>query len=385
MEAFDRIADGASMDFSLDLTDNVNIFAPELREWNVANQRFDEFGRQGDNEAVTDGPTNGSTWFSWRVGRFGSAVPEGLLTAVGWSRDLDVSLVNGSGRAALVAHAALPTSDTALLPAQVRALRITLPGDEGFANFDGPGDRNGSGTITQYIRPNGSDSTALAIQVRNEISEVQVWVDADGWRSFDLEEGNGLTLSIPEEAWNDDVLTVQYSSAGFFGDPAQSTTKLVEVSERTSTLPLLPPGERGQRDAQFDQFDGGFAGGDAELANEMLVELDDDGSFEAEGELFGTYDVWLVDLANGDSVTVRMNAAGNLINEGGLDPFLVIRDPDGNHIAENDDFNGLNSGLTFEAGAEGQYSIETRPLGGGQQGGGYQVTIEVDRAEEVTE
>lgn len=362
-----------SGEFVLELAANPNRFAPELRTWDVDPRDGQQFGAPRAGGAVQDGPANGSSWLEWRVSRLGTAIPEGMITAVGWSRDLEGSLLGGTGRTAVVAHGALPAPDGALVPAQVRMLHLLVPGQDDFGNFD-VFNVAGPGLVSQFIRPAGSDTSALALELRNQITQVEVWSAENVWRSLELDDqGGNVTISIPDEAWVDDVLTARYTVSDFFGEPGQLTTRLAPVTDRTQASELLPVGETSVRQSNFD--DGNFGVFEVVLGTEIDVVFDADGVFEAEGELFGTYDVWRLDLHEGDEVQVRMDALDFSTNGPPLDPFIIVRNPNGAQIAENDDLNGLNSGLTFTAEADGLYELETRPLGG-EQGGGYVVRLD---------
>lgn len=373
---------GEAGEFVLDLAMNPNRFAPELRTWNV-DPRDGQFGPRREDRDIDDGPVNGTSWLEWRASRLGSAVPEGMITAVGWSRDLDGALLGGTGRTALVTHAQLPAPDGPLAPAQVRTLQLLVPGQDRFGGFDGfePFDGGGIGLVSQYVRPPGADTSELAIEVQNQITEVELWSADDTWRSLKLDDIGGLvTISIPEEAWNQDVLTVRYTISDFFGEPGQLATRLAASNVRTQAGELLEPGETSRRNANFENGPD-FGDQDAVLGIETDVEFDAEGTFESGGELFGTYDEWRFELSEGDEVQVRMNANQNLINGSGLDPFIAVRDPSGAQIAENDDFDGLNSGLEFTADTDGTFVLETRPLGGSQSSGSYTVRIDATFSE----
>lgn len=374
------VEDGASGEFAIDLSVNRNGFAPELRTWDVDPRDGWQFGpgQRDDDAAVNDGPANGSVWLEWRAARLGTSVPEGLITAVGWSRDLEGSLVDGTGRTAVVTHGSLPPTDGPALPAQIRTFQVVVPGGDQFGNFDGFEGGN-TGLVSQFVRPSNADTSELAIEVLGQITSAEVWTAEGVWRSAKVDDEIGnLLLSIPDEMWVDDVLTVRYGLSDFFGEPGQMTTRLMPATDRTIQTELLPAGETSRRNGAGFDGPGPFEQ-EAALGAETTVVFAEDGTFEAEGELFGSYDVWQVELTEGDEVRVRMNANSNF-GGNSLDPFLIIRDPDGAQIAENDDFDGLNSGLDFTANVTGTFDIETRPLGGGQAGS-YVVRLEATLAE----
>lgn len=369
------VEDGARGEFIIDLSVERNGFAPELRTWDVDPRDGWQFGprQRDDDSAINDGPANGSAWLEWRASRLGTSVPEGMITAVGWSRDLDASLLDGTGRTAVVTHAALPRFAGPALPAHVRTVQLQVPGQDRFGNFDGFDDGR-SGLVSQFIRQPGADTSTLAIVVENQIAEVELWTGDGVWRSLELDDRGGLaSVGIPEEAWLDDVLTVRYSISNFFGEPGQLSTRLQVANDRTQPAALLPAGERSRRTTEFgaDPFDQ-----EPQFGSESEAALDDAGAFTGTGEIFGTYDVWLLELDEGDQVRVEMDATESFIDGPQLDPFLVVRDPSGSPIAENDDANGLNSALDFTAESAGTYEIEARPLGGSASAGSYELRIE---------
>jgi hypothetical protein len=350
---------------------------PELRTWGVDRRFGFEFGFDGrpvETDEVSDGPANGSAWIDWRASRLGTAAPDGLVTVVGWTRDVDGQVLGGTGRTAFVARTPVPTSDAPLRSEQVRSL-LSLAPDAAFGRFGFDGEVRGNLMVAQYIRPNGGDTSELGLRVRADVEQVRVWT-ADGWRSFDLPEGGEERIRIPENAWVDNVLWVESSIPQFFGDPGQLDFGLGTAGDNAIEPTLLGAGEVSRRDV-FNGFDDpGF--NEAVLGSTTPVVLDSDGRFEAEGELFGTFDVWEIDLSEGQSVTVSMNAGGGGFNGPQLDPYLVVRNADGRQVADNDDFNGLDSRLTFAAESAGTYRIETRPLGGSFGSGAYLVTVETD-------
>ena len=372
---------GASAEFGLDLGGNPPVrFAPELQDWEVDPRQFNNFGFRDElSEGATDGAANGTSWLEWRGSSFGAAVPEGLITAVGWSRDIDASLVGGRGRTAIVQHRLLPTSGDPLTPAQVRAIRMKVPAGDPFnGGFDGFEPGAGRSTmVTQFIRPAGSDTSALSLDLRRNISELAVWIDGE-WRAFKVDNGSGPSVRIPNDAWQNDTLTVQYGLSEFFGDPNQLTTRLTVVGDNTEDLELLDPGETSSRQAdfnnEFEQFENLFEGVRTEVARP--ADSTEPFEFTMEGELAGSFDSYVIELGEGDSLTVRMNSSGDLFGGGQLDPFLRLLDGNGQEVASNDDFDGLNSRIDYEAPVAGDYTIETRPLSN-NGGGTYVVEIEI--------
>ena len=376
------VNDGATETFVLSIDGNPpGQFAPELRDWDVDPRLFNNFGFNNELSAeTTDGAANGTSWLDWRGSSFGAAVPEGLITAVGWSRDLNASIIGGRGRTAIVQHDLLPTSSDPLAPAQVRAIRMEIPAGDPFDGGFQEGFGGGRSTmVTQFIRPANGDASALAIDLRRNISEMAVWIDGE-WRAFKIDNGSGPSVRIPEDAWQGDTLTIQYGLSEFFGDPNQLTTRLTVVGNNTEDLELLAAGETSSRQANFDDDFEQF--GNLIEGVRTVVEIPPDAGelfeFSMEGELAASYDAYVVDLTEGDAMTVRMNASNEFLGGSQLDPFLRLLNGDGEEIMSNDDSDGLNSRIDFVAPVDGQYTIETRPLsnnGGGQ----YVVEIDVQR------
>ena len=258
---------------------------------------------------------------------------------------------------------------------------MRTPGGNGF---DGPFAGNGDATmVTQFVRPPSSDSSALALDLSRNVSELSVWVE-DDWRSFKLAADTGPAVVIPPEAWQGETLTVRYSLGDFFGDPNQLSTNLVPVTNAADAPELLPAGETGRRQAQFVEENFNNGPEDAFEGAVTVIENPDGGSldFEAEGFLEGSFDSWQIDVVEGDQLDIRMEATGG----GGfggdqLDPELILRDGDGVQVDRNDDFDGLNSRIQHTVSESGQFEIVTRSLSGAQGGGPYRVTVVLDREE----
>lgn len=80
----------------------------------------------------------------------------------------------------------------------------------------------------------------------------------------------------------------------------------------------------------------------------------------------GRTDEWTIALAEGE--TVAITAASNDF-DGVLSVYV-----DGDEVAYNDDFDGLNPGLTYQASSSGDAVINVSALGGG---GAYELSVEV--------
>lgn len=369
----DSLGAGEQRQFTIELAEPARLNAPELREWGV--ERWFGFdGLDRDDPAVSDGPINASSWIDWRSTRLGTAVPQGVVTAVGWTRDLDLSLLGGTGRTALVGRAPITRVTGDSHPDLLRSFPGRLPTTGAFN--EGPvafADDRGAGRVHRFVRPETGDTGSLAVLVNASVVEMQVWNDGD-WRAFDLSAPGRLTVAIEEDLWIEDVLWLRSIATNVF-DPSAQVVELTFADSETVAGELMPPGVQSVRAEQFDPgadpFLEPFAR--AELGVRTDVVLDESGSFSGFGDLFRTYDVWAVELEEGQEISVSMNA----IPGGNLDPYLIVRGPSGEIRAENDDFRGLDSRVEFVVVESGIHEIETRPLGEFDQFGGYEVAITV--------
>ncbi len=379
--SLDDLPAGGSAPFSAAIGRAQDTGLPELRTWNVNPQNQFMFGEQRDNDAIKDGPVNGSAWIDWRSSRIGTAAPQGMVTAVAWTRDAGARTLDGTGRTAIVSRALLPVTDAPLHAEQIRTT-VALAPDPTFGQFGFDGDVDGTTLLVQHLRPSGGDTSELALVVPATATEVRVWTGED-WQGLELgRDGGELRTRIPDEAWIDDTLWVEHRIGDFFAEAGQQRVGLHAARDQTEQFALLPVGESSTRDV----FGGGFGGefnGEAVLGLVRPVELDPDGVFEGEGFLEATYDEWTIELRQGQSVRVWMDAPMNNFCPS-LDPYLIVRDAAGRQIAENDDFNGLNSRVDFTADEAGTYTIETRPLSG-FGGSNYFVRVETDPPEPESE
>lgn len=371
---FDEFGSGETIAFEVQMQPADRLTFPETDEWDVRiDFRFGNFDDQLDDAA---GVVNGATWMGWRLDNFGAAVPDGMVTAVGWSRDLDqYSLIGGEGRTALVQHAPLPTGD-AVTSGQIRR---TIPRAAHFDDVEGFGRNFGEGVPSQFIRPAGATTDNLAIETSSELEELAMWVDGE-WRYLDLASNpDARTVSIPEEAWMNDRLTTIFGFVGFAfdGNGASFQPRIVDRENDTAAGVLVPSGERSTRDVDFEDdfgFENDFG---PEFVNEeqtLVRDVGDNLAFEAEGLLDNSFDTWSVLLEPGEVVTVTMRSDD-------LDSLLIVTLEDGSVIAENDDAAGGNLGLDsqveFVAEDWGIHIIETRPLVG-PAFGEYRVIVDIE-------
>lgn len=357
----EQISAGETLPFTIEMQPAGESAFPETIEWDV---RLDfRFGfEEPQLDEAEDGVVNGAKWVEWRLDNFGSAVPDGVITAVGWSRELDeFSLVGGEGRTVLVQHAELPTS------AEVSSgqIRRTVPRAPSWPDIEGFGREFGEGVPSQFVRPVGSTSDNLAIEISGQVEELAFWVNSE-WRYLDLENHDGArTVLIPEAAWSNDRLTAVFGYGGFGGDGNGNAfqPRVVEAGADTASAELLASGERSTRAAEFDdgfqEFDGGF--GPEFLDDEVLVDRESrqDLEFEESDMIDGNYDTWSVLLEPGDEVTSTMRSDD-------FDSQLIVTTEDGGIVTENDDGPnmGLDSRVDFVADEWGIYIFETRALNG---------------------
>ncbi len=363
---------GDSATFEVNLAGPPGRFGAELRAWEVdPRDRWNFDGREEANDALKNGPVNGTSWLEWRASKFGADGPAGLVTVVGWSRELD-ALRDGTGRTALVARAELPETSEPVRPAQLRTFRVQAPN---FGGFDEIAFEAGAVDVAHFVRHPGADTSELALQFPRGASELSLWIE-DEWRWFEVDEDTASSIELPEEAWIDDTLTVRLRSNNFDGNPSFVT--VIEPTAQTAQVELGPPGEKRERRNRFE--DEGFGGpldGFEQRREAVPVNFAADSTqfeFVEGGVIEGGYDTWELPLLEGDDVTVEMRKF-----DGQLDPFLVVKDPKLIQIADDDDSGGdLNSRLTFRAEEDGTYLVETRPLGDNGFGD-YEVTITIDR------
>ena len=88
----------------------------------------------------------------------------------------------------------------------------------------------------------------------------------------------------------------------------------------------------------------------------------------------GERHIWIFTVDDGQSVGVTLHGADRL--DGGIgDPFLEIQTPDGGWFTQNDDNEGLSSGLQFTADSPGDWRVVASDLN--RFAGAYELTLEV--------
>ncbi len=371
----EELGDGETLAFTVELQPAANQTFPEMREWDVLLDF--QFGFD-EPELDEDGFVNGASWLRWRLDNYGAAVPDGMITAVGWSRDLEeYSLIGGRGRTALVQHADLPFGEQA----SSGQIRRTIPRSITWQDIEGFGRDFGEGVPTQFIRPAGSATDGLAIETPNDLEELAVWVDGE-WRYLDLENHpDARSIAVPEEAWENDRLTALFGFAGFGfeGNAGDFQPRMVEPDVDTRNGEFAPAGERSRRVVGFeDEFGGGFGNefGPEFINLEETIERAsrEDVEYSETGVLDNSYDTYSVLLEPGDDVTVTLRS-----ND--FDALLIINTEDGDLVAENDDADGgrlgLDSQIQFQADEWGVYVIEARPLFG-PAFGDYSLNVDIE-------
>lgn len=91
--------------------------------------------------------------------------------------------------------------------------------------------------------------------------------------------------------------------------------------------------------------------GDSSTPAEIVV----GGSITDTLEVVGDHDWFRIELTEGQTISITLEGSGI---DPLADPYLRLRDANGNEIAFNDDANGLNSALDFVAGSSGTYFID---------------------------
>ena len=108
----------------------------------------------------------------------------------------------------------------------------------------------------------------------------------------------------------------------------------------------------------------------ADIGTSQSIEVG--GSFSSELEISGDHDWIAVDLEEGESVEITMNGSGSTPLR---DPYLVVRDANGQQIAVDDDSgSGFNSALVLIAEETGTYYIDAGSYADRGQGG-YTITV----------
>lgn len=189
--------------------------------------------------------------------------------------------------------------------------------------------------------------------------EMRVY-DEDFFQLAYNDDWNGLDPRIDWIAATDGVYIVEVGALG-----GQN------VGDYRIQIDPIDPDDA-QQDPFFgeDGFDGGFEGdfGDQFLGDSISGV--DFGSYEGGIIEFGEYDEYSLELVESQAIRVSMDALG-----GNLDPHLRVYDETGAIVAENDDFNGLNSRVDYVAPDAGVYTIRAAGLAGGSTGE-YVLTIE---------
>lgn len=242
-----RLEAGETTNFGVSLVDDAEqLFAPEVERW--GRNAGLAFGDPNVNDEVEDN-VNTAAWLSWRAEHIGASVPSGVLTVVGWSREIDeYSLVSGSGRTALVQYEALPEATEVAMTGQIRTQQPIIA-----SGFDEFGQELGADASTTYIRPPGVSTDLLALSVPPSIESAAVWVGGE-WRYLLLAD-EASTISIPEEGWEDDRLTVLVSQSGNARSLAEAEQRLVDRTPQTVEGLLAASGRVPQRQSLFSDFD----------------------------------------------------------------------------------------------------------------------------------
>lgn len=101
----------------------------------------------------------------------------------------------------------------------------------------------------------------------------------------------------------------------------------------------------------------------AQESDQEVTVLETSSEVEGTIEFNREIDLYTFEAVEGDFVTVSMVATGNQQFQN-FDAELSVDGPDGSQVAYNDDFNGLNSQVSFDVFEPGEYTIRARSLGG---------------------
>ena len=347
----DDLADGESLDFSID---HSSTFAGRPRELDRWPSRFDNFGRRmSADEDVSTG-----AWSSWRADAGWNAFSPGVVGVVGWTRDLD-SPVAGvqSGRTALLARANLPEPVGTGNP-------LNVVGDGGVGGFQQlNGGFFGLTFVSRIDVPSSLAASDVEVVVGPNTSTLEWFVDGE-WRPVELPEGE-VRMQPPSQSVVDGHIWARVQVPEWTW-PVRNDLSAV-VGSSGDELELLEVGDLRPRLDFGEGFEPGFR--PAEVSEIFEIEIEPGDIVEFEGDIFAAeYDEYVLPLEEGDEVTLTLSAFH--------DSFLAVRNPDGVQFAENDDFpQCCDSGLTFVARSTGAYVIEARALGDSGSGA-YLLTVE---------
>lgn len=388
MGVIGRIEPGATEPFTLALAEGEGQgFAPELDLWNpeLALAFGDPVVDQNEDSVNT------AAWLSWRLENFGASVPSGVLTVVGWSRELEeYSLVSGSGRTALVQHQALPEPTDEATTAYVRTQQPLLVTD-----IDAVLPVTEANAATTFVRPPGTSGDGLALSVPLSTEAAALWVGGE-WRYLLLSD-DAPVISIPEDAWENDRLTLLLSDGRVATDLDQARQRLVVRFPNTAPGLLAASGRVPQRQRLFSDFDlelelppstdlDGASTEEPDEPDETAEAAQPDvgaNSAEADqadeniprhrtsfgrpsrsnwarfdtGSLEQSYDSYSTLLEPGDMVTIEMESTLGI-------SYLQVVGPRGEVVAHNrvEVTAGEVSPLSFEAEVWGVYEMEVRLL-----------------------
>ncbi|MCP3938973.1 MAG: hypothetical protein GY708_26805 [Actinomycetia bacterium] len=346
-----ELADGESVAFTIEHSRSVRPRLAEFRLWDQ-----DNFGnsRRNDND-VSQG-----VWAQWRSVEGLNAFPDGFVSVVGWTRDLDPPASSiGSGRTALIARAALPSvsQDGSPIPSVVVA---DLSDGNTFVNdgfFFGL-------RFTMRIDAAGLDASQVVIEVDNRVAGLEMWTGIE-WIPVTLPGNGAASIGILDAALIGGQVHVRATvledwpvnpgiSAVVGSAEIPETRPKGDVLSRFDEVRAVDPG--------FQEF--------SELAESFAIDVASGESEVFHGDLFGPeYDEYSIELNEADLISIELSA--------NHDSLLRVRGPDGSYVAENDDSGGsLDSALVLTADSTGTYVIEARSL---TNDGVGQYELQIDR------
>lgn len=356
---------GQTVTFSVAGSDDSGRIMKELLIWPQVEQVWVGDGRNGP-VAVPDDRSSrvaAGAWTEWRLDQGTGATPENMLGIVGWTDDLPSPVGEiDTGRTALFVRTNIDDVRGAI------GFRTTtrLPGHEEPIFQD---DFAGSPEDSRVTFGPEADLDQLAIQASPNSAGISVWTD-EGWMHLDLPDEGKATIEIPEDA----VLDGELHLRSWVPDTVHGVGKTVAVvANPDDALPAELRDEqafRSSADGREQQLDA-MVEGSGVLDENQRTELFPTAEEPAEAEgrtVAGTYDAYIVTLAEGQTLTVSMQSSD--------DSYLELFDDNADLVASNDDIDEQrNSQIAFTADSDGEFEIRAMDLAQGSID--YNLSVEV--------
>ena len=222
-----------------------------------------------------------------------------------------------------------------------------------------------------YAGNTGTTGSIAAGQSRS--GNIQASVDQDWFRvtlaedviyEFDVRGANdgGGTLS--------DAYAILYDEDGEFVTDAYEQLGYLAEDAGTYYVAVTGYGSTGTYELTMETVVDDYAG-NAETTGEIAA-----GQTRAGGiQYSGDQDWFSIELTAGETYTIDLRGwssdSGTLV-----DPYLVLREADGDEIAANDDWDSLDSRIVHTATATGTYFIDAQGLGSNT--GTYELSVATD-------